>query len=182
MRSPAVGSGFRDRLFGDRSFFRAYVACLDSFSTAGWLEATLRSLSKEYAVQERIVISEYPQFRPDASVFAHNREVITRTLRPPDLVLAYAQADDRSEREIAVTNVHALPVELTAFIAAGDTTSIVPPVLLWPREPDKPLTYTPTRIALPRLFHGDISLVVNVLGMDEPRRVHVRSWSSFTAN
>lgn len=179
---PSTRNGFRDRLFGDALFFRTYIAYLDTFSSVGWLEDLLRRMSDGYAVQERIVISEYPQSRPDASVFAHNRDVIRRTLRPPDLLLAYSQTSDAPKREIAIANVHALPVEITAFITGTDTILFAPPFLIWPREPEKPLTYTPIRIALPAGHQAQLSLVVNVLGVDEPRAVPVRNWSSFTAN
>lgn len=179
---PSTRAGFRDRLFGDAHFFRTYIAYLDTFSSEGWLEALLRRMSDGYAVQERIVISEYPQSRPDASVFAHNREVITRTLRPPDLLLAYAQTSENTKREIAIANVHALPVEVTAYVIGTDTIPFATPFLIWPREPEKPLTYTPIRIALPRGDQAQLKLLVNVLGVDEPRAVPVRNWSSFTAN
>ncbi|MEO8588872.1 MAG: hypothetical protein ABI432_05840 [Flavobacteriales bacterium] len=179
---PSSKSGFRDRLFGDAVFFRAYIACLDTFSTEGWLESLLRRVSSGYNTQERIVVGEYPQPRPDASVFAHNRDVVIRTLRPPDLALAYAQENVAPERELALANVHALPVEVTAFIAGTDTVPFPAPLLLWPREPEKPLIYSPARIRLPRGFQGPVALLVNVLGMDESRRIVVRTWSSFTAN
>ncbi|HMC97069.1 MAG TPA: hypothetical protein VKG92_05435, partial [Flavobacteriales bacterium] len=179
---PPLRSGFRGRLFGDPLFFRAYMACLDTFSNKGWLELLLRRLSEGYAMQERIVVSEYPQSRPDASVFAHNRTVIHRTLHPPDLVLAYAQETPGGDRALAIANVHALPVEITGFIAGTDTVRLSTPLFLWPREPDKPLVYVPSRITVPRGYQGSISLVAGIPGTSERRAVLVRTWSSFTAN
>jgi len=186
IRSPSINTTFHERLFGDALFYRSYIACLDSFTANGWLEGLLRRLSPEYAIEQRIVLSAYPQSQPDASVFAHNRDVIRRTLRPPDLVLAYTQedptADASPERELAIANIHALPVEVTAFIAGTDTLELPAPIVLWPRQADKPLIYVPASIRPPRGYQGSITLLVHVIGTHETRGVHVRTWSTFTAN
>src|SRR5690606_2027093 len=60
LRFPARGGGFHERLFGDSTFYRDYIAYLDTFSTNGWLEQVMEELSPELSEQVRIVVGELP--------------------------------------------------------------------------------------------------------------------------
>lgn len=184
-RHASPGNGLRDRLFNDPRFFSSYIARLDTFSAEGWLEDLIRELSEGYAAQQRIVVSAYPQTQPDASALAHNREVIRRTLDPPDLVLAYAQGEanpDRTDqRRVALANVHALPVEISAFIAGTDTIPLTKPIVLPPRPADGPLRYVTAQLRPPGSYPGAMTLIAKIIGTRRSRTVPIRTWSTFTA-
>lgn len=181
IRFPAQGAGFRDHLFGDRTFFQDYIAYLDTFSTAGWMDTLFAHMAADLDVQEKIVAGEFPQAKLDRTVFEHDRTVIRQTLRPKELVLAYLDERAGVER-LAVANVHALPVEVSALVAGNDTIRLPKPILLFPREREKPLSYSILNVDVPTGAPRPLHLLVNVFGLPEQRAALVRTWSSFPAN
>ena len=182
LRFPARSSGFHERLFGDSLLYVRYIAYLDTFSTAGWLEDLLLGTAHELGRQERIVSGELPQAQLDRRIYEHCRTVIRQTLRPHDLALAYTQDAQGTRRRIAVANVHALPLVVRGSVTGTDTVALSRPVVLWPRERDKPLSYTYLTVEMPPGQQGTMDLLVEVLGLPERRRVAVRAWSTFSAN
>ncbi|MCB0813062.1 MAG: hypothetical protein KDB87_07835, partial [Flavobacteriales bacterium] len=57
--------GFFDRLFDDSTFFRSYVAWLDTLSTPGRLEGLLGSLAVGLDTALARVRQEFPNWRHD---------------------------------------------------------------------------------------------------------------------
>ncbi len=174
-------AGFQDRLFNDSVFYRHYLAHLDTFSTAGWLEGFLDRSRPGMLERERIISAEFPQEVLDTNTFIHNRTVIEQTLRPRDLVLAYTQSVQGDQRRLALANVHALPIRAVAVISGTDTIPLPRPVTLLPRELDKPLTYTVVNTRLPSSEGLPERLLVHVLGLPELRSTTIRTWSTFVA-
>ena len=175
-------SDFHQMLFNDMEFYRQYVAYLDTFSADGWLETMLERVKDRLDHYDKIISSEYPRQVFDRSVLQHDRMIIQQTLRPKDLVLAYTQSMGRNERRLAVANVHSLPVEAVGYISGSDTTMLRKPLLLLPRERDKPLDYSVLGTDKPEVAGQTEKLLVRVLGMDELHATTIRTWSTFIAN
>jgi hypothetical protein len=83
--------------------------------------------------------------------------------------------------DLAVANVHALPIEVLGLVSGTDTLPATGEVMLLPRETDRPLRYTIVR------FRGNITekdgpqLLVRIPGTTAPRIVKVRSWNILDA-
>jgi hypothetical protein len=175
-------SGFQERLFNDSTFYRAYVAHLDTFSSPGWLEALMARRDVEFTDRERIISAEYPQASLARDVFEHNRTVIQQTLRPHDMVLAYTRPAQGNQRRLALANVHALPIRAVAVIIGTDTLPLPRPVTLLPREMDKPLSYTVVNLQMPVSEGLPERVLVHVMGLpQELRAATIRTWSTFVA-
>ncbi len=176
------GPELADRLFNDTAFYNHYIAYLDTFVQDGWLEALLARLGARAGQYEKVISAEYPQERMDTTIFLHDRTVIQQTLRPRDLVLAYTQNRQGDRRRLALANVHALPVQAIGVVSGTDTVPFPRPVLLLPRETDKPLSYTIVNIRIPKEEAGHERLLVQLVGLKEMRSMAIRNWSTFTAN
>jgi len=182
VRFGFAGTDFLDRLLGDSLVYVNYITHLDTFSAEGWLEGLLERIGPALDLRERIVAGEYPHAKLDRTVFEHDRTVVRQTLRPKDVALAYTQGWKEGKRRLAAANTHALPLLATAMVAGDDTLPLARPAMLWPRDRDKPLTYSV--IALPEPPGGTVPshLIVRVVGLPEQRPVPIRTWSTFSAN
>ncbi len=177
----AEAAGFHDRFFNDPTFYRHYISYLDTFSSAGWVDSLLARIGPELSERERIINAEYPQEALDRSVFQHNRIVIEQTLRPKDLVLAYTQSVKGMQRRLALANVHALPIKALAVVSGTDTVPLSRPVILLPRELDKPLSYTIISTRVPHNEGRPERILVQVLGVPDIRSTTIKTWSTFVA-
>jgi hypothetical protein len=182
IRFPALGSDFHQRMFGDSLLYRDYIAYLDTFSTPGWLEDLLLGMAPALAAQERIVGGEIPTAAFDRTILEHCRTVVRQNLQPRELMLAYTQTQQGPRRRIAMANVHALPVVVHGYVINSDTIHWPKPIILWPRERDRPLTYTHTHIDLAAAPEGTPELLASILGLQERRAIPVRTWSTISAN
>ncbi len=182
LRFPARSGEFHERLFGDSLLYLDYIAYLDTFSAPGWLEAFMQTVEPDLAARISVVKGELPQVEYDRRIMEHCRTVIRQTLRPRDLVLAYHQTRTGARDRIAVANVHSLPVLVVGHVVGTDTVSLPRPITLWPRERDRPISYTYIQVDLPADEEGPLHLVVHVLGLNDSRHVTVRAWSTFSAN
>ncbi len=181
-RSATNGATFIDRIFDDPVFYQAYIAYLDTLSTPGWSEALFERNADELKLQERIVAGYFPQSGIDRAIFEHNRLVIRSTLYPKDLMLAYFEDRIGSVDRLAVGNVHALPVEVVAFVSENDTVDLQKPIVLSAREPDVPLTYEMIRLQVPSGSMPPSVLLVRPVGLSTTTAVHVGSWNTFSSN
>ncbi len=182
IRFPSNGSDLIDRMFNDPIFYRAYVAYLDTISTPGWSEALFERYAAELDLQERIVVGYFPQYVLDRAIFEHNRLVIRSTLYPKDLMLAYFEDRIGAVDRLAVGNVHALPVEVVAFVAENDTVELEKPIFIAAREPDMPLTYDMIRLEVSSATSSPSVLLVRPVGLHSTIAVHVGSWNTFSSN
>jgi hypothetical protein len=175
-------SDFKRMLFSDLELYREYISYLDSFSAEGWLENLMERIKGPFERNEKIISAEFPNETFDRTVLEHNRTIIRQTLRPKDLVLAYTQSRQGGQRRLAIANVHSLPVEAVAIITGNDTITLKEPVLLLPRERDKPLDYSVINTRTPVAEGRTEKLLVRVLGTDDIHSTTIRTWSTFIAN
>jgi hypothetical protein len=182
IRFPALGSDFHQRVFGDSLLYMDYMAYLDTFSAPGWVEDLLLGMAPALSAQERIVGGEIPTAGLDRTILEHCRTVVRQNLQPRDLMLAYTQTQQGPRRRIAMANVHALPVVVHGHVIKGDTIPWAKPLILWPRERDRPLTYTHTTIDLAASPDGTPELLAGILGLPATRSIPVRTWSTISAN
>lgn len=172
LRPGAPATDLIDRILQDPILYQHYVAYLDTFSAPGWLEGLLERNASGLASLERIVAAELPGRKFEVDIAEHGRTLIQQNLRPRDLVIAYPHGAGAG---VTVANVHALPVEVLAVITDRDTLDLNKPLVLWPRERDRPIAYT----TLPPLAIGrgqrPNALVVRVLGLPETRSVPIRA-------
>ena len=175
-------AGFQEKLFNDSIFYRHYIANLDTFSQRGWLEGFLERIGPGLEERATIIKAEYPQEILDTMIFDHNRTIIQQTLRPKDLVLAYVQDAAGDRQRLALANVHSLPIRVVSIVSGTDTVELPEPVVLLPRELDKPLSYTLVPARMPRDLGEAERILVHVLGLQELRSAAIRTWSTFEAN
>ena len=181
-RAPSSGSPtLVSRILADPVMFSAYIACLDSMSNEGPWQQQLVSLIPKIEVQERIVVAEYPGAQLDRMLLPHNQALVRRMLFPTDLALAYAKSVRPDGIDIAVANVHALPIEVIGLVSGTDTLPAMGDIMLQPRETDRPLRYTIVRFRGNIIDRNGPQLLVRIPGTKGPRNVKVRSWNILDA-
>lgn len=130
---------FYGRLWSDRGFHETYIAHLDTFTTAGWLEDFLSSVGPELSEEEELITHEFPNAAVDTNVFVHCRTVARQTLRPANYISAGVLGRGEGTIRLAIANLHALPVEVVAIGLRDAQPVPCGPVLLPPRSRDMPL-------------------------------------------
>jgi hypothetical protein len=170
------------KLLADPVIYTLYINWLNTLSGPEWLDQLWERHSTELDQWDRIVRGEYPSAELDRRVLEHCSMVAHRTLHPREPVLAYTQFDQGGSPWIAVSNVHDLPISITATIIDQDTLHYARPVVIRPREQGKPLTYT--RLPLTRTVERttSVSLLTTVLGLEHPIVVVSRVRSTFVAD
>lgn len=172
MRQGIPSTDFIDRILMDPAVYQAYVAYLDTVSRPGWLEGLLERKAPGLASMERILVAELPGSKFELEIAEHCRTVIQQNLRPRDLVLAYPySAGDR----VSVANVHALPVEVVALVTERDTVALGRPLVLWPRDRDRPIVYTTLPPLPPGKSGRPTAVVARLVGLEETRSVPIRA-------
>ncbi|MBX2980154.1 MAG: hypothetical protein KF905_12725 [Flavobacteriales bacterium] len=172
MRQGPPSSDFVDRILYDPIIYQHYVAYLDTFSRPGWLEGLLERNAEVLASLEKILSAELPGSKFEVDIAEHCRTLIQQNLSPRDLVLAYPNSTgDR----VSVANVHALPVEVVALITERDTVAFTRPVLLWPRERDRPITYTTMPTPASGRSGRPSAVLVRLVGLENTRSVSIRA-------
>ena len=136
---PTHVATFYGRLFSDRTFYEAYIAHLDTFSTQGWLENFLATVAPDLAVQEGLIRNEFPNAAHDPAVFTHCRTVIRQTLRPTVLISASILGQEGNMLRLALANIHSLPVEVIGIGLRNTEPVPCGPILLQPRSRTEPL-------------------------------------------
>jgi hypothetical protein len=179
----APGREITERLLADPIIRGAYIAYLDTFSSPGWWEERSERTEPVLVRARHIVNAHHPEIDLDARIIAHDRTVIHQALHPRTLVLAYIRDTRSSVDGIAVTNVHTIPVELTAVVwSEGDTTTFGTPLQLAPRSRDKPLAYTLIPLHDHQASPGPVEVLVRIGPTLELHGVPIRTWSTFGAN
>jgi hypothetical protein len=181
IRFPSAASGSTGRLLGDPVIYRGYIAWLDSLSRDGWLEGLLERHGTEIAHLDQVVRSEYPGVRSDNAVFTHSRAVVKMALRPRAAALAYIRNEGLRKDQLAVVNVHDLPIEVHGYVMPPDTFLFPEREILWTRERGLPLQYSYFTIQGPMDAQRPISVLVSVLGSEERILVLAHPWSTFVA-
>lgn len=177
-----AGREIVDRFLADPEIMKAYIACLDTISAPGWWERELDLTKPEWEPARIILNSEFPKIDLDTEVLEHDRTVIHQTLNPKSAVLAYVRDAQHTGDGIAVSNVHALPVDVLGVIwSSGDTVLSRIPLQLPPRPRDRPLKYATIPIRELDQTNTPVELLVRIGGMS-PRSEPIRTWSSFGAN
>lgn len=169
------------KILADPAMFRAYIACLDSLSGPGWLERNINAWMPKIEEQERIVVAEHPSAHLDRTLIQHHRDIIQRMLHPRDLALAYAKTTRVDGLDLAVANVHALPIQIIGSVSGQDTLPVVGEVILQPREPDRPLLYVILRFRGNLADNSEPQMLVRIPGTQAMRNVKVRSWNILDA-
>ena len=169
--------GFFDRLFDDSTFFRSYVAWLDTLSTPGRLEDLLGNLAPDLDTALARVRQEFPNWRHDTLVYLHDRTVMRQTLEPRDALVAYLQAGgEHGPLDLALLNVHALPLEVIAVANDRDTLRLRDPILVPPGIGSGPPTYVNTRVRIAE--RGRTSVQVRLFGLERNWWIKVKPWKT----
>jgi hypothetical protein len=177
MNSPDIVS----KILADPTMFSAYIACLDSLSGVKWIDGELNAWMPKILEQERIVVAEHPSAHLDRTLIRHHRDIIRRMLHPRDLALAYAKTTRVDGLDLAVANVHALPIQIIGSVSGQDTLPVVGEVILQPREPDRPLLYVILRFRGNLADNSEPQMLVRIPGTQAMRNVKVRSWNILDA-
>jgi hypothetical protein len=170
------------KLLADPEIYNLYITWLNILSEPAWRTQLGERHAAEFDQWDRTVRGEYPSAEFDPRILDHCGSVAQRTLHPREPILAYTQLDQRGPAWIAVSNVHDLPIAVTATIIEQDTLQLARPLVIRPREHGKPLTYT--RLPLSKAVESNtaVSLLTVVVGVEHPIIVSSRVRSTFVAD
>jgi len=178
---PSNAYSLTGRFLGDQAIYTEYITWLDKLSEAQWLEDLLEGNKEEIAQLARIVRSEYPDAVLDLSVLEHCRSVVRLMLHPREPALAYTRSMRAKQRTLAVANVHDLPIVVVGFVNDTDTIPFGIPIVIPPREKDKPIAYARIDVEVPEHHGPSVTLVVSLLGSTERHYVTSRTTGMFVA-
>ena len=170
------------KLLADPEIYTLYITWLNVLSDPAWLTQFSDRHAAELDQWDRIVRGEYPSAELDRRILEHGSIVVHRTLHPREPVLAYTQFDQGGSPWIAVSNVHDLPIAVTATIIDQDTLRLARPVVIRPRERGRPLTYTRLPLSQAAGTTTPVSLITNIVGLEHPITVVSRVRSTFVAD
>lgn len=170
------------KLLADPVIYDLYITWLNILSEPAWRTQLGERHAAELEQWDRTVRGEYPSAEFDPRILEHSGAVAQRTLHPREPVLAYTQFDQGGPPWIAVSNVHDLPITVTATIIEQDTLRLARPLVIRPRDHGKPLTYT--RLPLSKTVDSNsvVSLLTVVVGVEDPIVVTSRVRSTFIAD
>jgi len=178
---PTTAKSLTGRFLGDQVVYTAYIAWLEKLSHVSWLEGSLEHNSAEIEQLGRIIRSEYPDAALDQAILEHCRSVVHLMLNPREPVLVYTRDVRPEQRSLAVANVHDLPIVVTGLVEARDTLMFKIPVVIPPREQDKPIAYRRIEVELPEDHGPNVTLVVSLLGASTKQYVVSKSTAMFIA-
>lgn len=144
---PSSAGSFAGRILGDLTLYKRYMAWLDSLSSPGWADTLIARKHELIDRADRVVRGEFPEHRFDTSILPHNIRTVRLMLTPDLPLLAYIRPAQHGYSQLALANVHDLPVEVVGYVTGNDTVRLSRPMLLPPREPERPLQYS--RIIVP---------------------------------
>lgn len=172
--APPGAHDLAARLLSDPNVRSRYIHWLDVFSGELWLDSLLRRHAADVERYDRVVRGEFPDHRFEPEVLRHNIEVVRMMLRPKAPIMAYSRAMAGKGTVLSMANVHELPVVVHGMLLDGDTIPWAVPIILPPREPDKPLRYVRRDLEVPDPAPTGISLVTSVLGARHRQTTAVR--------
>jgi hypothetical protein len=170
------------KLLADPEIYSLYITWLDILSEPAWRTQLAQRHAGELDQWGRTVRGDYPSAEFDPRILEHCGSVAQRMLHPRDPVLAYTQFDQEGPAWIAVSNVHDLPIAVTATIIEQDTLRLARPLVIRPREHGKPLTYTRLPLSKKMDRNTEVSLLTVVVGVEHPIVVASRVRSTFIAD
>ncbi len=179
---PSASTSLASRFLADPVVYTAYIRSLHEYSSPEWSAELLRTHAVEMDSLGRIVRSVYRDAVLEPSVMAHCREVVDAMLHPREPALAYMRRIIGKRGIVAVANVHDLPIVIRGFVDGTDTIPLGIPIVIPPREPDRPLAYTRVELETRRDSLSKPSLVVSVFGAKELIGIRMRSSTTFVAN
>lgn len=184
-RSPAEplpATSLPGRFLADPIVYTAYITSLTEYSSPGWSQALLQTHAAELDSLGRIVRSVYRDAIWEPAVTAHCREVVDLMLHPQAPALAYLRRTVGRRSTVAVANVHDLPIVIRGFVDRSDTIPLGIPIVIPPRDRDRPLAYTLVELEAPRDTLSKPTLLVSVLGANERIGVRMRSSTTFVGS
>lgn len=179
---PSASTSLANRFLADPVVYATYIAALSEYSSPSWSAQLLETHAEEMDSLGRIVRSTYRDAVLDPSIMTHCREVVDLMLHPHEPALAYIRFMRGKRCVVSVANVHDLPIVIRGFIDQNDTIPRGIPIVIPPREPNKPLTYVRVELETPRDSLFKPSLLVSVFGADERIAVRMRSSTMFVGN
>ncbi len=178
---PSHSSSLAGRFLGDRVVYTAYITWLDRLGAGTWLDEFLERNAEPLELLERIVRSEYPDAELDRAVLEHCRSVVDLMLHPREPVLVYTRSVRSKQRTLAVANVHDLPIVVIGMVNSTDTVPFGIPVVVPPREENKPLAYTRIDVEVPEDHGPSVTLVVTLLGSSNAQFITSRTSGMYIA-
>lgn len=178
---PSTANSITGRFLSDQAVYTEYIAWLGKLSEELWLDELAERTNNDIVPLGRIVRSEYPDAVLDFAVLVHCRSVVHLMLNPREPLLAYTRTIRPGHRSLAVSNVHDLPIVVVGFLNNTDTVPFGIPIVIPPREKDKPIAYTRIDVEVPQDHGPSVTLVVSLLGSTERQYIASRTSGMFIA-
>lgn len=188
LREPAPWNPFppptdlAGRLLADPDVYALYIKWLNILSEPNWVRDLEQRNMAELDRWQRIIRGEFPSAELDRAAMAHCAAVAQRTLHPREPVLGYTQFSEGAQTWVAVSNVHDLPIAVLATIQGTDTMRLTRPLVIRPRQRDKPLSYARLQPTTPVNPDLPLMLLVTVVGLESPITVPAKVRSTFIAD
>lgn len=178
---PARSNTFVGRSLGDPAIYTTYMEALAAHNSVDSVDTLLARSEDRREELHRIIRSEYPDVEYDRTIVDHCRAVVERLLHPEEPALVYTRENARRQRILAVANVHDLPLVAEAYVTGLDTLFFSEPMVLAPRERNKPLAYTRITVNAAKAPTANTTLLIRLLGTSTTWYIKSRETSMFIA-
>lgn len=136
------------KIFKDRIFFEEYIRELCKVSKKGYLDELFSNIDKDLNKNLNILYREFPYYIFSKDILYQNQKVLRALLNPSKAIHAYFNRANKDYIELALGNIHSLPVEILGISHKDFFVALDKKVILYPRFPSELVNYQPVRFSL----------------------------------